>query len=103
MTDNIDDKLARQRQVLAEKKLKIWNGRGFRNYQTRIEYEHIFVCAKSMAEAVRLCKQAGYDNIGTYEIKNYWSKDAWGIPMLDVVPEPGVWGELKSREIVRLV
>ena len=94
MTGNIDDKLALQRRVLAEKKLKIWNGRGFRNYQTRLDYEYIYVCAKSMAEAIRLCKQA---------VKNYWSKDAWGIPMLDVIPEPGVWGETKSREIIRLV
>jgi hypothetical protein len=96
-------KSARQTQLLAEKKLKVWTGPGFRNRTTRIEYEHVYVCAKSFDKAVQLVCDAGNDMQSKNHAKNYWAKGCWGNAMCDVVPEVGVWAQLKSGEVVRLI
>ncbi len=85
------------------KTLKIWNGVGWgrSDYDkngnclpTPIERycEHVFVCAYSKAEAVRIFNAVGGDRISISEINNYWS-DCWGDSMDGIEPEVGVWGQ----------
>jgi hypothetical protein len=98
--------ITKQREVLSEKKLNIWNGRGFRHLNGT-EYEHIYVCAKSVSEVIRLCKQAGYD-VTRCEIEQYWTKGCWGNAMTGITPEVGVWAAPKIEgghggTVVRLV
>ncbi len=88
-------------------KLKIWNGRGWGNRRydkdhnyipdpTGKEYcDHFYVCAKSMAHAIRLINEAADRNVANqHEAKNYWSA-CWGVPMKGICdaenPEIGVW------------
>jgi len=66
--------------------LKIWNGRGFggRRYDEDGQYipdptgkkycDHLYVCAKSRAHAVRLVNEISGRNISSSEAKNYWSE-----------------------------
>jgi len=86
------------------KTLKIWNGRGWgrprydpENIHQRLpvsyeEYcDHIFVCAHSKAEAVKIVNEVG-GCVSTHEIDIYWSKNCWGNQMKGIEPELGVWG-----------
>lgn len=96
------------------KTLKIWNGRGWgsRSYdkdgnkvldETGREYcDHVFVCAHSVAELIKICGEAinsereyFYNPLTRNEINTYWSKNCWGNSMKDVCdednPEVGVW------------
>lgn len=86
------------------KKLKIWNGRGWgtTRYDTngqrmfdptgRIWCDHIYVCAHSIAEAVKIVNEAaGYTAVSPHEVNVYWNKNCWGNPMRDITPEVGVW------------
>lgn len=73
--------------------LRLFNGRSHgRKYQRH----HVFVAATSMSEAARLVSMACFDGdddiIRVSEIKNYYSKDAWGNRMKGIVPtEPCVY------------
>jgi hypothetical protein len=86
------------------KKLKIWNGRGWgvARYDkngnhiidpTGKEYcDHVFVCAHSVVEVVRIVNEvAGYNVINAHEVNVYWHKDCWGNTMNGIEPELGVW------------
>ena len=71
------------------RKLQIWNGRG--------DYAdldgHIFVCATTKAEAVRLVNKAGYSagRFNLRELNTYFHEGCWGCDMNGITPEPGVW------------
>lgn len=73
------------------RKLRLFNGRG--DYGRNNLDGHLYVCATSKAEAVRLLKQAGYPTMTMREFDEYWAKDAWGNTMEGIAPEKGVWIE----------
>lgn len=90
------------------KKLKIWNGRGWSGGRydkyghhipdpTGKEYcDHVYVCAKSRAHAVRIINEAaGCRVVNDHELKVYWNENCWGTPMEGICdeenPEIGVW------------
>jgi hypothetical protein len=86
------------------KKLKIWNGRGWGNQRydkehklipdpTGKEYcEHFYVCANSVAHAIRLINEVAGRNVANYrEANEYWNKGCWGNAMDGVQQEIGVW------------
>lgn len=73
------------------KTLQIWNGRGFTVWETKIHFDHAYVCAESGAEAVKLLQKAGHTGMNYNELKNYWSKGCWGNSMDGITPEKGVW------------
>lgn len=75
----------RQDDFIKRNKLKIWNGRGFG------EYSSLYACAKSQKHVVEMCRQAGHKMMNLAEVQNYWSFGCWGIPMLNVHPEIGLW------------
>jgi len=93
------------------KKLKIWNGRGW-GHKTYDMYDnkgriipdptgkkycdHVYVCAKSRAHAIRIINEAvGYKVVNDRELKIYWSEGCWGNSMDNVCHkdnlEIGVW------------
>ena len=83
------------------RQLKCWNGNGWGRsdydetgspISTPIEKytDHLFVCAHSKAEAVRLVNSVSPHRINTNEINNYWH-ECWGNQMKDIEPEVGVW------------
>jgi len=87
-----------------EKKLKLWNGRGWggRRYDADGNYiddptgkqycDHLYVCAYSRTHAIRLVNQAsGHETVNQHEAKNYWSEGCWGNTMEGITPEVGVW------------
>jgi len=85
------------------KKLKIWNGKGWgrtrydkdgEKLPTPIEdyCEHVYVCAYSKTEAVRIYNEVSRGSITVSEVNNYWSADCWGNQMEGIEPELGVWG-----------
>jgi hypothetical protein len=78
------------------KKLIIANGRGDygRNRTKRFPKGfrgHLFVCAHSKADAVRLLQEAGYETMTIREFNVYWSKGCWGNSMEGIAQERGVW------------
>lgn len=74
-------------------KLKLWNGRG----DYRKLDGHLYVCATSKREAIKLLVLAGMAAINLYEMNNYWS-DTWGLVMKGITPEKGVWFVHKDDE-----
>ncbi len=72
--------------------MKIWNGRGFFDYKSKIKYDHIYICAKNKAHAIRLCEGVGYNNVTYKEINEYWSEGCWGNNMDGIEREIGIWG-----------
>lgn len=80
--------------TMKTKKLKIWNGRGYRKYNSG----HIYVAAYSQKQAVELICKACECYIGVYEIQNYYS-NCWGNPMDGIVPtEPCVYASKELRD-----
>ena len=85
------------------KELKIWNdsGWGTRIYDenkklvldpTGKRYcDHFYVCAESMAHALRLVNEVSGKHYTINNAKNYWSKGCWGNQMDGITPEVGVW------------
>lgn len=83
------------------RKLIIANGRGDygRNSTDRFPNGfdgHLYVCAYSKADAVRLLKEAGYETMSLGEFNTYWSKGCWGNPMDGIAQERGVWFQRKN-------
>jgi hypothetical protein len=76
------------------KGLRIWNGRG------HCGWWHLYVCAKSMADANRLlqkiegCEHMSFLN----ELRVYCSPNCWGNPMEGIEPERGVWGQRNRND-----
>jgi hypothetical protein len=90
------------------KKLKIWNGRGWgrSNYGRDGDKlptsfyqfaDHIYVCAHSKAEAIRMVNDCGTGHISISEVNNYWSS-CWGTSMKDIEPELGIWATQKGND-----
>lgn len=79
-----------------DKPLLIWNGRGHQSdLGERIRWDHLYVCARSRAEASRLMAKAlgrPKDTSFLSELKNYYSFGCWGNRMTGITPEVGVWG-----------
>lgn len=74
------------------KKLKIWNGSGHGKYGNK----HIYVAAYSQNQAAQLVSKACYDGrddlVSVTEIRVYYSPNAWGKRMDDIIPhEPCVY------------
>lgn len=77
------------------KKLKCWNIGDWRHRGGRL-----FVCASSMADAVRACNEA-YSKVhqckdpcaGTFTVVYFkdYASPAWGNNMEGITPERGVW------------
>ncbi len=61
------------------KGLKIWNGRG------------CFICAESVAEAVRLVNSVFPHHITRREIDIYFFEGCWGNTMEGIEKSKGVW------------
>jgi len=78
------------------KKLKLWNGRSYGVIGSVID-SHINVAAYSRVDVRRLCLEAGLNDPGDTEIKEYWS-ECWGNSMSGITPERGIW--LKTRGVV---
>lgn len=78
------------------RKLRLFNGCGDHGYN-KLD-GHLYVCAASKAEAVRLLIQAGHKLMTIRELNEYWSKDAWGVSMKSIAPEIGVWFVPKEHE-----
>jgi hypothetical protein len=76
------------------RKLMIANGRG----GTHTLNGHLYVCAESKAEAVRLLLQAGHRFMTLREFNMYWSNGHWGRAMDGITPEKGVWFVPQEKE-----
>ncbi len=78
---------------MAEKPMRYFNGRCPLT-QGR-GHTHAYICARSVAEAVRLGKEAfGEMMFSTHELNEYWSKDCWGTKAEEILgpqTEPGVF------------
>jgi hypothetical protein len=73
--------------------LKLFNGRSQGHKYPR---HHVYVAAKSMAEAARLVSMAFFDGrdnlVSVHEINIYYSKGSWGNKMDGIEPlEPCVY------------
>lgn len=77
-------------------KLLIANGRG--DYGYKGLDGHLYVCAASKADAVRLLSQAGHVRMSLGDFNTYWSHGCWGISMEGVTQERGVWFTPKNQE-----
>jgi len=78
------------------KTLKIWNGRDW------YCKGHLYVCAHSRAEAIRIVNAAyrcirglklrdDVNIITVNEARDYWVEGCWGNAMEGITPELGVW------------
>ena len=75
-------------------KLRLFNTG--RVYVNRFKGYHVYVAAKSMAQAAKLVSMAFYDGrddlVPVSEVKTYYNKDAWGNRMEGINPvEPCVY------------
>jgi hypothetical protein len=77
-------------------KLLIANGRGDYGYNGLDG--HLYVCAATKADAVRLLQQAGHKRMTLREFNEYWSHGCWGVSMEGVAQERGVWFTPKNQE-----
>jgi len=77
---------------LKMKKLRLWNGRPYKVLDSSdyCRYTHISVAAYSRADARRVCVEAGKNDPGDKEIKEYWN-ECWGKDMAGITPERGLW------------
>ena len=76
------------------KTLQIFNGRG-QSYVAKngvwTKTEHIYICAWSKLDAVRVMHEAGFKHFTINELNIYYSPGCWGVRMEGVTPERGVW------------
>lgn len=73
------------------KELKLWTGRPY-GVLPPSEWKHAHVCvaAYSAADARRVCLEAGMNDPGAKEIKDYWF-ECWGRGMEGIIPVRGIW------------
>ena len=73
------------------KELRLWNGRPY-GVLPQSEWKHASVCvaAYSIADARRVCVEAGMNDPGANEVTEYWS-ECWGNDMNGIAPERGIW------------
>lgn len=55
------------------KTLTLWNGRGIA-LSHKLNGAYVYLAAYSMADARRLCEEAGFWDPGATELKKYWNK-----------------------------
>jgi len=85
------------------KKIKIWNGRGYRNR------EHLYIGAYSKADACKMLNELYLVSSKSYwnrEITIYFSEGCWGNTMDGITPERGIWllqNEYSKDEILTRV
>lgn len=85
---------------MAEKKLKLWNGR------MSPPYDHGYVAAYSRADAIRVIAEGlGRGSRGMVtELRDYWSEGAWGNQMIGIKPERGLWAQkTRTSDVLRIV
>ena len=76
------------------KTLQIFNGRGHEYVDksgNRVQTEHVYICAWSKADAVRVMHEAGFNRFTSAELNSYYSHGCWGLRMDGITPERGVW------------
>ncbi len=97
---------------MKERKLKLWNGRGYdcRKFDDPrwkgIDYSkspHAYVCAYSRADARRVVGEYCGHDLSDSEIKIYWSKDCWGNTMNGITPERGLWLEFERGKPIKVI
>jgi hypothetical protein len=83
------------------KTLQIFNGRGRRYWakdrSRTIRTEHVYICAWSKADAVRVMHEAGFERFTLSELNVYYAKGCWGDAMEGVKHERGVWATPHRR------
>jgi hypothetical protein len=97
----IYEKMDIQKKILAQKKLKVWNGRGLLTKIDSKVYSSIYVCAKTKKQAIELCQKVGFRHVNYNEMQTYWAA-CWGNSMCHVEPEIGLWAETDNNVINRL-
>lgn len=84
------------------KTLRFWNGRPYGILpQAQWKGAHACIAAYSMADARRVCVEAGMSDPGASEIKNYFS-ECWGNDMAGVTPERGLWVTRRGQPAERV-
>lgn len=78
------------------RELKLFNGRPYgplpqEMWTRNRETAHIYVAAYSVADARRVCVEAGVKDPGAYEISKYWSEGSWGNLMAGIPVSRGIW------------
>ena len=81
--------------------LRQWNGIAHAVLDGDKADHHINISAYSIADARRVCVEAGLRDPGYREIKEYWS-ECWGNSMSEISPERGVWIEDKHGNVSKL-
>ncbi len=74
-------------------KIKQFNGRGQSRQNTDGTYTdtgHVFIGARSVNDAVRLMREAGFTRFTRHELEVYFSR-AWGNSMKWTTLQRGVW------------
>jgi len=72
--------------------VKVFNGRG-QHYWDGKQWEaveHVYIGAKSKADAVRVMREHGFKQFMISELNTYFSP-CWGNSMEGVTPARGVW------------
>ena len=90
MNDFDFDEMKKNQSIAKEKKLVLFNGRGYRSG------EHLYIAAKNRSDAARmLCLVYPHVSFNQWirEIKDYFSKDCWGVSMNGIEPCRGIWIE----------
>lgn len=92
------------------KPLILWNGRGYRCRKTgdplwkdRRDYPHAFVAATSRADARRVIQEYCGSLPSDVELRDYWTKGAWGDSMKGIPPERGLWLQFGNEPPVRVI
>lgn len=75
---------------MCKRTLKLFNGRG-QYHRTRGETGHLYIAAYSVADALRVLRDAGFELVSRHELDEYFSKGCWGNSMEEVTAERGVW------------
>lgn len=101
---------------MANKTLKIWNGRPYfchnrqdpkwEDVQVGRTSGSIYAAAYTRADLRRLITEYTGQPISDSEIKTYWNEGHWGDEMVGITPERGLWLKQKAyddRPPVRLV
>ena len=81
-------------------KLKIWNGRSIGCWKhgapewagARRSYDgHVYACAYSLADLLRMVNDEYGARLSASEVRNYWSSNCWGDRMKGITPHRGLW------------
>ncbi len=83
------------------KALRLFNGRPYGILPNDMwKGSHVCIAAYSIADAQRVCVEAGLHDPGYHEIKEYFS-ECWGNDMSGITPERGVWVTRRAEKPIR--